>query len=160
MKKQKTLPVRAIFVFLFLIFSGIVFYYLVGPAFYDGSSNGGGLLSQRPAPWALSAADEQKFQFTENEARGRYHFQQYCSSCHGPEGRGNGPQSSFLNTRPRSFIGTQGGFVNGLTPGGIIKTLNEGIPGSQMPLFPKLPEDVKSQIADFVIYLNTHPALF
>lgn len=31
---------------------------------------------------------------------GKQMYQQYCASCHGARGRGDGPLSSFLKTRP------------------------------------------------------------
>lgn len=34
-------------------------------------------------------------------AAGKQKYQQFCSSCHGAEGKGNGPAAASLNPKPR-----------------------------------------------------------
>lgn len=41
-------------------------------------------------------------------ADGAQVYQQYCSTCHGPKGAGDGPAAAGLNPKPASFAG--GGF--------------------------------------------------
>lgn len=36
--------------------------------------------------------------------QGRLIFEARCASCHGPQGRGDGPQAPFLSPRPASLI--------------------------------------------------------
>ncbi len=36
--------------------------------------------------------------------QGRPIFEARCASCHGPQGRGDGPQAPFLSPRPASLI--------------------------------------------------------
>ena len=157
---QKPLPMKAIGLVTTAVFALLALGFLVVPAFFDKNPFGGKLFEAGPAPWAVSETEQAKFQFTEAQQKGRYHFQQYCSSCHGPEGRGNGPSSMTLDKRPLNFIAETSGYVNGIDKAGILKTLNEGIPGSQMPAYKNLPEETKDQLAEFIVYLNTHPSLF
>jgi len=55
------------------------------------------------APLARAADDwEAKFKAAD-PARGAQVFQQYCASCHGPQGQGDGPVGKTLNPPPRNF---------------------------------------------------------
>lgn len=38
------------------------------------------------------------------EERGKVIFEKRCASCHGPRGRGDGPEAPFLSPRPPSLI--------------------------------------------------------
>jgi mono/diheme cytochrome c family protein len=158
-EEQKPLPMKLIGLVTGALFAILALGYLVLPAFFDKNPFGGKLFEDGPAPWAVSESDQQKFKFTEAQQKGRFHFQQYCSSCHGPEGRGNGPSSMTLNKRPPNFIVEESGYVNGLNKAGILKTLEEGV-GAQMPQFKNLPKETKEEMAEFIVYLNTHPSLF
>jgi mono/diheme cytochrome c family protein len=63
--------------------------------------------------------------------RGKALYAQTCATCHGPEGKGDGPGGAGLNPKPRNF--TQGtGWKNGTRLEDIYKTLDEGIKGSSM----------------------------
>jgi mono/diheme cytochrome c family protein len=33
-------------------------------------------------------------------ARGQFHYQRYCSACHGEQGKGTGPVAEYLKTTP------------------------------------------------------------
>jgi hypothetical protein len=52
------------------------------------------------------------------------------------------------------------GLKNSLDVAGVIKTLNVGSPGSQMPSFSHLPDNVKQEIAEYVEHLHKNPALY
>jgi mono/diheme cytochrome c family protein len=158
--EQKPLPMKTIGLAIAGLFALLALGFLVIPAFFDKNPFGGKLFEDGPAPWAVSEAEQQKFQFTDDQKKGRYHFQQYCSSCHGPDGRGNGPSSMTLNKRPPNFIADASGYVNGLSKQGVLKTLEEGIAGSQMASYSNLPPETKNQLAEFIVYLNKHPSLF
>jgi mono/diheme cytochrome c family protein len=64
-------------------------------------------------------------------ARGKALFAQTCATCHGPEGRGDGPAGAGLNPRPRNFT-APAGWKNGTRLEDIYKTLDEGVKGSGM----------------------------
>jgi cytochrome c oxidase subunit 4 len=80
-------------------------------------------------------------------------FMQNCISCHGPEGKGNGPAASALNPPPRNFTSTEG-WINGRRPTMIFKTLKEGVAGSAMASFATLPSDYRWALAQYVLTLN------
>lgn len=159
-QEPKPLPMKAITFSVAGFFVLIAIAFLILPAFFDSTPFG--LLFHRGAPpWALEPEMQSRIKLTENQAKGRYHFLQYCASCHGPDGRGNGPTSQTLNRRPPNFLApAPAGLQNSLDIAGVVKTLNEGLPGSQMPSFTHLPDDVKQQIAEYVEHLHTNPALY
>jgi mono/diheme cytochrome c family protein len=64
-------------------------------------------------------------------ARGKTLYASTCATCHGPEGKGDGPGGAGLNPKPRNFTaGT--GWKNGPRLEDIYKTLDEGVKGSSM----------------------------
>lgn len=159
--EPKPLPMKAITLGVGGLFLVLVLGFLIVPAFFDTNPMGGRLFEDGPAPWAVSPEEQSRFQFTEAQTKGRYHFQQYCASCHGPEGRGNGPMAQTLRTRMPNLITTDSRAVkNGLDKAGVLKTLEEGIPGTDMGAYSHLPQSTQEEIADFVEYINTHPGLF
>ncbi len=46
--------------------------------------------------WAVEASAE--------SPAGKAIYEQHCVSCHGPQGRGDGPESPYLSPRPASLI--------------------------------------------------------
>lgn len=80
-------------------------------------------------------------------ARGKLIFNDVCATCHGKDGRGDGPLAGNLETLPRDF--TEGIFKNRSTATGqlptdydIFKNVTEGIHNTAMPPFETLsPED-------------------
>lgn len=149
----KPLPIKLITSIIVGFFVVLVLGFMIIPAYFDQSPFGK-LFHNEPAPWAISPEDQQKFKLTDSELKGKNHFREYCASCHGPEGKGNGPSSVTLRKRLPNFMGTSENYINGLNPSGLLKTLNEGIANSEMPSYPYLPEDAKIQIIDFLMYLQ------
>jgi len=77
--------------------------------------------------------------------RGRQLFQINCATCHGPEGKGDGPRAATLNPMPRNY--TEEKFKHGNDVVSIYKTLMQGSPGTSMPSFSLLPvEDVWAMV--------------
>ena len=71
---------------------------------------------------------------TPNEAlmaRGKALYAQTCATCHGAEGKGDGPGGTGLTPKPRNFT-VQATWKNGTRVEDIYKTLDEGIKGSSM----------------------------
>ena len=64
-------------------------------------------------------------------ARGSALYQQHCQSCHGAEGRGDGPAGSALTPPPRDFAAATG-WKNGPGRAAIFRTLASGVAGSSM----------------------------
>lgn len=73
----------------------------------------------------------------ESLARGRKLYVATCQSCHGPEGRGDGPQVKELKnengrpTRPRDL--TRGGYKGGGSREQLYTRILAGMPGTPMP---------------------------
>jgi len=63
--------------------------------------------------------------------RGKAIFAQTCATCHGPDGKGDGPGGAGLNPKPRNFT-QQAGWTNGYHIENIYRTLDEGVKGTGM----------------------------
>lgn len=83
-------------------------------------------------------------------AYGQQLYQAQCVSCHGAEGRGNGPAAGALNPPPRNFH-EAGGWTNARTPIGVYKTLTEGIQGTSMASYSNLPSEDRWALAYYVL---------
>lgn len=81
-----------------------------------------------------------------------------CVSCHGVEGRGDGPLAPTLVKRPRD-LHDAASFRNGTTEVAIATTLADGlrVDGGQMPTFSHLTQAERQSIALFVISLRDAP---
>jgi len=111
-------------------------------------------------PLAVSRADsmpDRRRPLSEADARaGRTPYLRECSRCHGERGDGAGPQARALDPPPRDF--TQRPFKFRTTPAGqppttadILRTIQQGIPGTAMLSFAFLPEEERKQIAARVL---------
>lgn len=63
--------------------------------------------------------------------RGRLVFQVHCARCHGPSGRGDGPDAASLHPPPRNL--TAGPWRTPASEESVRRTVREGIPGTMMP---------------------------
>lgn len=70
-------------------------------------------------------------------ARGKELYLQTCATCHGAEGKADGPGAKGLNPKPRNFA-EQAGWKNGSSIEGIYRTLDEGIKGTSMVAYKDL----------------------
>ena len=78
--------------------------------------------------------------------KGRVAFTDYCTTCHGLKGEGDGPASTALHPPPRNL-------VTNPTPGGaraVFKVLNTGVKGTGMGAFTYLSEEDRWAIAYYV----------
>jgi mono/diheme cytochrome c family protein len=72
---------------------------------------------------------------TQNE--GKKIYQDYgCATCHGPEGRGNGELSNFLEPKPRNF--TSWKEMKNLPDSLMMYSIKHGVLGTAMPKHPDL----------------------
>lgn len=87
-----------------------------------GTSNDGARLyteSQELSREVLAKAD------TEGDAaKGKEVFQTNCATCHGPEGKGNGPAAAALNPKPRNLSDAE--YVSTLSHEHLVKVITEG----------------------------------
>lgn len=86
---------------------------------------------------------------------GQKAFLNRCSGCHGLAGDGNGLGARMLDPKPRDF--TKGVFKFKTTPLGamptnddLLKTLNQGIPGTSMPSFALVSDSEKRSIIEYI----------
>jgi mono/diheme cytochrome c family protein len=105
-----------------------------------------GLLLHLGQPGALLAADT---------AAGRALYQQYCSTCHGPQGKGDGPAASAMHPKPRDH--TDGRYMNALSEAHLTTVISEGGAAVQRsPLMPSWKGALTpQQIQDVIAYLRT-----
>jgi mono/diheme cytochrome c family protein len=91
----------------------------------------------------------------ESLARGAALYHKECAACHGPNGKGDGPQeqrnADGTPARPRDF--TQGVFKGGRDPRQLYARIRLGIPGSPMPAFPHLTPE---QIGDLINHVLSY----
>lgn len=107
---------------------------VTGPFFVEAKGSG----PKVAKPWV---------QTPELLARGKNLFGQQCASCHGPEGKGDGPAAVALNPKPRNFT-VASGWSNGRKPSQVFGTLTKGL--RAMPSFSSLPSVDRWSLAHFV----------
>jgi mono/diheme cytochrome c family protein len=94
----------------------------------------------------------------ESVAHGRQLYTQNCASCHGPEGRGDGPQVKDLKndngwpTRPRDL--TRGVFKGGGDPERLYTRIAIGMPGTPMPASTTLKPQEIGDLINFIRSLS------
>lgn len=88
-------------------------------------------------------------------AAGRALYQQYCSTCHGPQGKGDGPAATTMTPKPRDH--TDGRYMNALSDAHLTTVIREGGAAVQRsPLMPPWKGTLSpQQIVDIVTYLRT-----
>ena len=82
-------------------------------------------------------------------AKGKNIFTTVCVSCHGEEGKGNGPAATGMNPPPRNFT-SKDGWKNGPKLTQIYKTLQDGLPGSAMASYEYLTSEEKFGLAHYI----------
>lgn len=93
---------------------------------------------------------------------GKNLYIKYCSTCHGTDGKGDGPAAVYLFPKPRDF--TAGVYKFQSTPVGSLptdedlhRTLKNGMPGSAMPAWDRLSDQQRS---DLIAYIKTFSPRF
>ncbi len=90
---------------------------------------------------------------------GKQAYMDNCARCHGPAGAGDGRDSARMFPRPRKL--SEGVFKFRTTASGtpptdedLFTTLSNGLPGSRMPDFQRLPEETRRQLVQYVKSLS------
>ncbi len=89
---------------------------------------------------------------SEASPAGRQLFLQTCASCHGNEGKGDGPAAAALSPKPADL--TTGTFKHGGSPQEIFRTITSGVPGTAMMGRASTPEKVRWNLVDYVLSLS------
>ncbi|MFA3782062.1 cytochrome c [Melioribacteraceae bacterium 4301-Me] len=91
-------------------------------------------------------------------SQGKKLFETTCASCHGTEGKGDGPAGAALNPKPRNFHSADG-WVNGRKFNDMYKTLQEGIPNSGMVAYEYLSPKDRIAIIQYIRTLADFPKI-
>ncbi len=79
---------------------------------------------------------------------GRTLYETHCTSCHGAEGRGDGPAAAGLSPAPSNFHDRERQFKRSLY--GLYNTISLGVSGTAMRGYPELPEADRWALAFYV----------
>jgi mono/diheme cytochrome c family protein len=81
-------------------------------------------------------------------ARGRKLFQENCASCHGDDGRGNGPAAAGLRPAPRNFTSSSG-WTKGYRLTDMYRTISSGVKDTSMAAFDYFPPADRMALVHF-----------
>ncbi len=81
-------------------------------------------------------------------ARGEQLFADNCASCHGKEGKGDGPMAANLSPKPRDLI--EGHWKSDGTRIGLYEVLAEGIKGTPMQSYSYMPSSDRWAMVHYV----------
>ncbi len=85
--------------------------------------------------------------------KGKTMFSTTCATCHGPEGKGDGPGGVALNPKPRNFH-EMTGWKFGPEINHMYKTLQDGSPGTGMASYANLPPEDRFNLIMFIRTFN------
>lgn len=91
-------------------------------------------------------------------AKGKELFNANCSSCHGENGKGDGPAGAALNPKPRNFH-VMDGWTNGRKLSDMYKTLQEGIIKNGMAAYEYLPASDRLAIISYIRTFEKFPEI-
>ena len=84
-----------------------------------------------------------------SEERARTVYATTCAQCHGPEGRGDGPQAKALNPPPLSFFDDEK--MGRVSPALAYQALTFGVRGTAMAAFDGMPASDRWSLAYFAV---------
>ena len=95
----------------------------------------------------------------ERLAEGGRLFRRHCLNCHGMTGDGRGPTGVWIEPHPRDFRRGSFKFVSTGDNGkprraDLVRTITEGLKGTAMPAFAKLPDAERDLMAEYVQFLS------
>lgn len=86
---------------------------------------------------------------------GKAKYDQFCASCHGPKGKGDGPAAAALNPKPRDHTDCK--TMAKESDAGLFKVIREGGPSiGRSPLMPPWKGSLRdSDIQNLVAYIRS-----
>jgi len=113
-------------------------------------------LTGRPNAVKLLGADSADIRHIQ---RGALLYTQNCAQCHGTSGDGAGPAAQYLTPRPRDyrkgiFKFNSTGYGNKPNRDDLLRTVRQGITGTSMPSFDRLPPSDLEAVVDYVLALT------
>lgn len=114
-----------------------------------------GLLGVGQTPAVFEVTSSSSVVTVQGLLAGRALYQQYCGTCHGPQGKGDGPAASAMNPKPRDH--TDGHYMNALSEAHLTTVISEGGAAVQRsPLMPSWKGALTPpQVQDVIAYLRT-----
>lgn len=110
-----------------------------------------GALLGAAAPQSAWAKTPQSLKPAPDAQVGKQAYLDNCVRCHGPQGAADGRDAKRMHPRPRDLA--EGVFKFRTTASGtpptdedLFHTISEGLPGSRMPDFQRLPDDIRWQV--------------
>jgi len=93
--------------------------------------------------------------FGADAEEGKKLYGQFCASCHGQSGKGDGPAAAALNPKPRDH--TDKAYMSKLTDDDMLNVIkNGGASVGKSPLMPPWGASLKDeQIRDIIAYVRT-----
>jgi mono/diheme cytochrome c family protein len=86
--------------------------------------------------------------------QGRTIYGEQCESCHGPEGKGNGPASRFLDPPARDFTSGEWRHATDGTLENVARVVREGVDDTGMtPFADLLDEQQTNAVAAYVVHV-------
>ena len=87
--------------------------------------------------------------------QGKKLYGQFCASCHGQSGKGDGPAAAALNPKPRDHTDKE--YMSKLSDDDLLKVIkNGGASVGKSPLMPPWGASLKDdQIKDVIAYVRT-----
>ena len=87
--------------------------------------------------------------------QGKKLYGQFCASCHGQSGKGDGPAAAALNPKPRDHTDKE--YMSKMSDEDMLKVIkNGGASVGKSPLMPPWGASLKNeQIQDIIVYIRT-----
>ena len=133
-----------------LVFVGAFFIYIVAihPGVDLGENVRDPVGAQAEAAFDPTSVKEPWVANADMAKAGKKLFAQNCATCHGNEGKGDGPAGAALNPKPRNLVEGPwkkgGGFI------GLYTVLLEGLPGGNMVSFKHLKPAERWALVQFI----------
>jgi mono/diheme cytochrome c family protein len=122
-----------------------------------GHGAGGGHASHGMAGGPINMDDPMPNGLAGDAEAGKKFFQSNCFTCHGKEGKGDGPRAYFINPKPANL--TSDASRTSLNRPHLFKSISMGSNGTEMPAWSKVLGDQDiANIAEYVFITFIRPA--